>query len=190
MFVRTVTEFGLRLDTGGEDGTRWNWEASACYAVTQDEILSIDDPAAPGNTLRTNMDDTIHAGIEAFGGASISIGGGTTHRFEPQIGATWNYFRFDSDPNYGNNDLPAAPECFVPGEVIYQHSRGFYVGPTFDLVGRRLADFANTCEVGSHELVGFRAGVTVGVLTQAPPDARVLYPGAPRSVYVGARVSS
>jgi iron complex outermembrane receptor protein len=30
---------------------------------------------------------------------------------------------------------------------------------------------------------------TVGVLTQAPPDARVLYPGAPRSVYFGVRVS-
>lgn len=206
----TVAELGLRSDTSREDGTRWYWEASAYYAAIQDEILSIDDASAPGNTLTTNIDDTTHAGLEALVGASFPLGGSTTHRLDPQVSATWNHFQFDSDPNYGNNDLPAAPEYFVRGELIYRHSSGFYAGPTFDLVGRRWADFANTYEVGSHELVGLRAGVTrdrwevfaeaqnladtdyiatVGVLTQAPADARVLYPGAPRSVYFGARVS-
>jgi outer membrane receptor protein involved in Fe transport len=29
---------------------------------------------------------------------------------------------------------------------------------------------------------------TLGVLNAAPPDARVIYPGTPRSAYVGARV--
>lgn len=206
----TVAELGLRSDTEAAGGTRWHWEASAYYAAVQDEILSIDDASAPGNTLTTNIDDTIHAGLEALVGASFPIGGGATHRLDPQVSATWNYFRFDSDPIYGSNDLPAAPEYFLRGELIYRHASGFYAGPTFDLVGRRWADFANTYEVGSYELVGLRAGVTrerwevfaeaqnladtdyiatVGVLTQAPPDARVLYPGAPRSVYVGARLS-
>ena len=85
----------------------------------------------------------------------------------------------------------------------------FYVGPTFDLVGRRYADFANTYQVDSYGLLGLRGGyagktwelfgevrnlldedyiATVSVLNVASPDARVLYPGAPVSAYVGLRM--
>ena len=68
-------------------------------------------------------------------------------------------------------------------------------------------DFANTYRVGSYGLLGARAGYTAGkweLYAEAPQPARqalrrhggregpgqpleVLYPGAPRSVYVGAR---
>ena len=93
------------------------------------------------------------------------------------------------------------------GDELYRRG-AMYLGPTFDLVGRRYADFANTYEVGSHVLVGVRAGRAIGrsewfvelrnisdeayiasvnVLYVASPDARVLYPGAPRSIFAGVR---
>ena len=88
-------------------------------------------------------------------------------------------------------------------------TRGAYVGPTFDFVGRRFADFANGYRVGAYELLGLRAGyagerweafvelrnlldqdyiATVGVQNQAGADAEILYPGAPRSAYLGLRL--
>ena len=181
---------------------RWRWDVSAYYARIRDEILSVDDPAAPGNSLSTNVARTTHAGIEALLGASFAAGAG---RIEPLMSFTLNEFSFDSDPVYGGNDLPAAPHYFIHGEVLYRQG-AFFAGPTFDLVGKRFADFANTYEVDSHELLGLRAGysaerweifaearnllaedyvATVGVLEEAGPGARVLYPGAPRSVYAG-----
>jgi iron complex outermembrane receptor protein len=203
----TVYEIGVRGDQAIGNGGRWHWDIAAYYAQIQDEILSIDDPLAPGNSLSTNIDDTIHAGIEALMSASFAISNG--HRIEPLVSLTWNDFSFDSDPVYGGNDLPSAPEYVARGEVLYRTVNGFYAGPTFDLVGERFADFSNTYKVDGYELLGLRAGfsnkrwdlfgeirnltdedyiATVSVLDTADADARVLYPGAPLSAYVGARL--
>jgi len=129
-------------------------------------------------------------------------------RIEPLLSVTLNEFEFDSDPDYGNHRLPAAPRYFARGEVLVRKN-GFYAGPTFDLVGERFADFANTYEVDAYGLLGLRGGysgqrweafaelrnlldeeyvATLGVLNEAGPNARVLYPGAPRSVYAGVRL--
>jgi iron complex outermembrane receptor protein len=204
-----VGEIGIRGSTEARQGTRWQWDVAAYYAAIDDEILSIDDPAAPGTSLSANVDSTIHAGIEAQIGASFAIGG-ETHRLEPLVSLTINEFSFDSDGNYGNNDLPAAPRYAVRGELIYRHAGGLYAGPTFDLVGKRYADFLNTYEVSSYELVGLRGGFSTGkwevfaelrnlldeeyvamlnVRDRANEDAEVLFPGAPRSAYLGARVA-
>ena len=204
-----VFEIGVRGNAGAGESLLWHWDVTAYYATIQDEILSIDDPSAPGNSLTTNIERTIHAGLEALLGASLGFGNGNVHRIEPLLSATWNDFSFDSDPLYGDNDLPAAPDYVVRGEVLYRHAGGTYVGPTFDLVGERFADFANTYRVDSYGLLGLRAGysgerweaflelrnlldedyiATVGVLNEAGPDAEILYPGAPRSVYAGVRL--
>ena len=80
-----VLEVGLRGSSGAEGDVRWNWDVSAYYARLNDEILSVDDPAAPGNSLTTNVDSTIHAGLEALVGASFAAGGG---RIEPLLSVT------------------------------------------------------------------------------------------------------
>jgi len=199
-----VLEAGMRGQAQTGEATRWRWDVSFYYARLRDEILSVDDPAAPGNSLTTNIDRTTHAGIEALLGASFAAGPG---RVEPLLSVTYNDFSFDSDPNYGDNELPAAPGYAIRGEILYR-LRSFYVGPTLDLVGKRFADFANTYSIDDYVLVGLRAGydaerwecfaearnladqayiATVNVLNEAAPDARVLYPGAPRSVYAGVR---
>jgi iron complex outermembrane receptor protein len=205
----TVYEVGLRASSEFGLGSTWRWDISAYYAQIRDAILSVDDPEAPGNSLTTNIDRTIHAGVEALLGASLSLGDGGAHRIEPLVSATWNKFSFDSDATYGDNDLPAAPEYAVRGEVLFRHSAGFYVGPTFDFIGARYADFANTYLVDSYQLLGLRAGytaghwevfadlrnlldedyiATVGVLNAARPESEILYPGAPFSAYIGVRV--
>jgi iron complex outermembrane receptor protein len=204
----TVAEIGWRSRASQSAGTRWTWDVSAFYARIRNEILSIDDPSAPGNSLVTNIDRTTHAGLEAVGSASFDVG--STHRVEPTLSLTVNQFRFEGDPVWGANDLPAAPRYAARGEVIYKHAQGFYAGPTFDVIGRRYADFANSYTVDGYGLMGLRAGLsrprwelfgevrnvfdrkyiaTLSVLNVAAANARVLYPGAPVSTYVGIRFS-
>lgn len=204
----TVAEIGWRSTPGQSAGVRWNWDLAAYVARISNEILSLDDPNAPGNSLVTNIDRTIHAGFEALVGGSVSAG--RSHRLDPQVSLTVNRFRFSDDPVYGSNSLPAAPTYAVRGEVLYRHATGFYAGPTFDLVGRRYADFANSYTVDGYGLMGLRAGLstrrwelfgevrnlfdrdyvaTLGVLNMARADSRVLYPGSPVSAYVGLRAA-
>lgn len=205
----TVYEIGLRGATvRAADAPSWHWDASLYYAQIRDEILSVDDPSAPGTSLSANIDRTVHAGVEALIGASFPFGGGA-HRIEPLVSASYNDFSFDSDPVYGDNTLPAAPDYAVRGEVMYRHRSGVFAGPTFDLIGSRYADFGNTYRIGSYHLIGLRAGIDrdrwsvfaelrnledenyVGALSVrdvAGADDAILQPGAPRSVYAGLRL--
>lgn len=203
-----VYEIGVRGSTlPGPVSPSWHWDVDVYYAQIRDEILSVDDPAAPGTSLSTNVGRTVHAGIEALVGASFPFGDGV-HRIEPLVSATYNDFSFDADRNYGDNSLPAAPDYAVRGEVMYRHQSGFYAGPTFDLIGSRYADFSNTYRIGSYGLVGLRMGFardrwafflegknladkhyvgTLSVRDRASPDDAILQAGAPRSVYAGVR---
>ena len=70
----TVAEVGWRSRPSQSAGTRWTWDIAGYYARISDEILSMDDPNAPGNSLTTNIDKTIHAGVEALVGASFAFG--------------------------------------------------------------------------------------------------------------------
>ena len=202
----TVVESGLR-GTSVADKAKWNWDVTAYYTALRNEILSTSNPGEPSYISRaTNIDKTTHAGVEALLGASFDVSGG--HRIEPLINATFNAFSFDSDATWGNNRLPAAPRWFSRGEVMYANTSGFRIGPTFDFVGARYIDFANTQRVGSYGLFGARAEYETGqwnvfaearnladkdyvggvvVKTRAGASDALLHPGAPRSIYVGAR---
>lgn len=200
----TVVETGIRGATQTGEA-KWNWDLTAYYTELRNEILSVEG-FFPGDSLSVNIDKTKHAGVEALVGASFDLGGG--HRIEPLVNATINRFKFDSDPIYGDNRLPAAPRWFARGELMYANASGFRVGPTFDLVGSRYVDFANTYSVGSYGLFGARVEYNTGhwnvyaearnladkdhvggvvVKDIASASDAVLHPGAPRSFYVGAR---
>lgn len=203
----TVIEVGTRGALQANT-TRWHWDVALYWGRLKDEILSRDNPAAPGTSQSLNVDRTIHAGIEALLGASFALDGAGAHRIEPLINLTLNHFRFDGDPTYGSHDLPAAPKLAVKGEVLYRHASGFFAGPTFDRIGRRWADFGNTYSVEAYTVWGLRAGYATkswevfadarnlgnkafvsqfSVMDVAPANAAILTPGAPRSLYVGAR---
>jgi iron complex outermembrane receptor protein len=204
----SVVEIGTRgaYEAGRN---RWHWDVAVYYARLRGEILSRDDPNAPGTSLSTNVDDTVHAGVEALLGASLLLDESGTHRIEPLVSLTLNEFRFKGDRTYGNNRLPAAPRHAIKGELLYRHASGFFVGPTFDVVGRRYADFSNTYTVDAYTLWGLRAGLAskkwelyaearnladrnyvsqFSVRDTAAANAAILTPGEPRSLYVGARL--
>jgi iron complex outermembrane recepter protein len=205
----TVVEIGSRGAHALERSSEMYWELALYYGWIDDEILSVDDPLAPGTSLSTNVDNTIHAGIEALWGASIAIDDAGTNRLDPTLSLTLNDFNFDDDPVYGNNQLPAAPGYALRGELLYRHASGFYVGPTFDVIDSRFADFTNSYKVDNYNLLGLRGGYTaerwevfaqvenmldteyVATLTVkdfAAPNDQILNPGAPLSFYAGARI--
>lgn len=201
-----VVETGLRGRAAlARQASYWHWDVSLYYARIRDEILSVDDPATPGTSLATNIDRTVHAGVEALVGASLAWG---AHRIEPLLSATVNHFVFDDHPLYGSNALPAAPDYALRGELMYRHSGGFFAGPTFDVVGERYADFSNSYRIGRYGLMGLRAGFEradwtlyaevanlfnrhyVGALAvrdRASAGDALLQPGTPRAIHVGLR---
>ena len=200
----TVAEIGMR---GGPGTGGFDWDVSLYRAEIDDEILSVDDPQASGTSLVTNIDRTIHAGIEAMFRSTHRLGDG---RLEPLVTLTVNDFSFDGDAVYGDNDLPAAPDWFARGELIWRGNGGYFAGPTFDRVGERWADFANTYRVDAYTLLGLRGGFTRDkwrawadvhnvtdedhvayhhVRDVAAPDDAILFPGEPMSVYVGFEIS-
>ena len=200
----TAFEIGTRGGkTFGTNG-RWGWDISLYYAEVRDEILSVDDPSAPGTSLVTNVDETVHTGLELLVDGNLSVG--TSGALEPLLSFTANHFEFSDDPVYGNNRLPAAPDYALRGELMYRRDDGWFAGPTFEVVGVRFADFANAYIVDDYALLGLRGGwsgngwnvyadvgnvldeeyvATHYVRNVAPDDAAVLFPGAPRSVFIG-----
>lgn len=202
-----VFEVGTRGTKALSSNSQWRWDVAVYYGELQDEILSIDDPDAPGTSLSTNVDNTIHAGVEALVGASFTLKNDA--RIEPMVSITVNEFSFDGDANYGDNELPAAPGYAIKGEILYRTANGFFAGPTFDIVDDRYADFKNTYTIDSYTLLGLRAGFSKGdweifgearnltdkeyvgvhsVREQATANDAILQPGEPRSFYVGAKL--
>lgn len=202
----TVLEIGTRgqLDCGRYCAV--SWDSAVFYAQVQDEILAVESPDVPGTNLVTNVDDTIHAGLEASLAAIVSLSESNFHQLEPVLSYTLNRFQFDGDEDFGNNDLPGAPEYVLRGEVIYRNQAGYYFGPTFEMVGKRQVDFANTAKVGSYSLLGLRAGWESDTLkfffdlqnlldesyisvhtvrTRFEENSQIFYPGAPLSAYGG-----
>ncbi len=206
----SVFEIGSRGRHALGMGNSWHWDLALYYASISDEILSVDDPAAPGTSLTTNIDKTVHAGLEAVFGADLRLGNSNVHRLQPLVSVTLNDFSFENDATYGNNELPAAPDYVLRGEVLYRHVSGFYAGPTFDLVGKRYADFQNSYQVDDYHLLGLRSGLaranwklfvelrnlldedyvtSISVRNIADPNSAFLNPGLPRSVFAGLQYS-
>ena len=203
--VKATNGIVYEVGTRGQSSSGANriyWDTAIYYAKLNDEILSINPTGAVTESF--NADKTVHAGLEALVGGSVSLGGG--HQIAPLVSATFNRFNFENHATYGNNRLPAAPTYAIRGELLYKHANGIFVGPTFDMIGSRYADFASTYKVDSYSLWGLRAGYSekawdvYGELRNASDksyvsytnvngtqasNASILYPGAGRTAYVG-----
>lgn len=152
--------------TSVEIGTRGNqklgslnnvmWDLSLYYSWLNNEILSVTPPS--GSAIASNFNNTIHAGVEGLIGGSFALDGKATHTIKPMLNFTINDFSFDNDRTYANNALPAAPKYFLKGEALYHHASGYFIGPTFDVVGKRWGDYANTYKIDSYGLLGMRTG--------------------------------
>ena len=202
----TVFEFGARGSFNVGNRGQGSWDITTYYAAISNEILSRDNENAPGQSLVTNFDSTVHAGVEGVVTGDFFIDERADISISPLLSVTFNQFTFDDDPDYGNNDLPAAPEFVVRGEFIVRHSSGLYFGPVVDFVGARWADFENSYKVDNYQLLGLRGGYeskhwrtfleiqnlldeeyvsSHSVRDLAAPDEAILNPGVPLSAYIG-----
>ena len=100
------------------------WEIAAYRANIRDELQCLFVPVIAGSCNVTNADRTIHQGIEAGAGAAIFSGifnnGPAPDKLWLNLAYTFNDFRFDNDPNFGNNLLPGAPRHYLRAELLYR----------------------------------------------------------------------
>lgn len=123
---------------------------------------------------------------------------------------TFNGFRFDNDAVYHNNRLPGVAPHLIRGELLYNGSRGFYVGPNVEWTPQPFyADNANTLTANPYALLNVRAGVdlvrgwsiwaesrnltdkayisTAAIVDKGDPAGAIFNPGYGRAIYTGVR---
>ena len=204
----TSVEIGTRGKQNINALNSVNWDLALYYSWLNNEILSV--TPASGSPIAANFNNTVHAGVEGLIGGNFALEGTGTHSIRPLLSYTVNSFNFDNDRTYGNNALPAAPDYFLKGEAMYHHSAGYFMGPTFDVVGKRWGDYANTYKIDSYGLLGMRTGwsnnhyklyvegrnlldtvyvANTNILNTAGSGDAMLNVGAPLSFYGGVEIT-
>ncbi len=206
-----------QIATTYELGTRGNrpdyrWELVGYRADIRDELQC--QYSSFGNCNVTNLDRTIHQGIEAGAGAAIFRNifdrGPVPDKIWLNLAYTFNDFRFNNDPTFGNNQLPGAPRHYLRAEMLYKHPTGFYIGPNLEWVPESyFVDSANTLKTEPYAIWGLKAGVDNGgtysfyaearnignkayiasasIIDRANAALPLFEPGSGRAVYVGAK---
>ena len=205
--VATTYEIGTR-------GKRpdFTWELTGYRANIRDELQC--QYSSFGNCNVTNLDRTIHQGIEAGAGAAIFrnvfVNGNLPDKIWLNLAYAFSDFRFDNDPTFGNNQLPGAPRHYLRAELLYKHPTGLYVGPNLEWVPQSyFVDSANTLKTEPYAIWGLKAGVDNGgtysvyiearniankayiasasVIDRANPALPLFEPGTGRAIYIGAK---
>lgn len=211
------TSIRPQIATTYEIGTRmrqpdYTWELTAYRANIRDELQCL--YSAFGNCNVINADRTIHQGIEAGAGAAILrdifVSGAAPDKIWLNVAYTFNDFRFDHDPVFGNNQLPGAPRHYLRAELLYKHPTGLYVGPNVEWVPQAyFVDSMNTLTTEPYALLGLKAGFDNGgpmsayiegrnltnktyiasasIIDRATATSPLFEPGTGRAVYAGMR---
>ncbi|MGE0751689.1 MAG: TonB-dependent receptor family protein [Variibacter sp.] len=211
------TDLKAQTATTYEIGTRGRrpdltWDLALYHADIRNELQCI--YASFGNCNVVNADKTVHQGLEAAIGVAIAkglfINGDQADRLWLNVAYTFNDFRFDGDPTFGNNQLPGAPRHFVRAELLYKHPSGFYFGPNIEWVPVvYFVDSANTLTTEPYALIGAKIGYDDGrrysiyiegrnlankayiastsIIDRATPGIPLFEPGSGRAVYAGLR---
>lgn len=186
-------------------GSRWSGELAIYHSRIRDEILLFEDPDNPFQPATRNADRTIHQGVELGLGYQQSVTG--TLSLEKNLTYTYNDFRFDGDPDWGNNRLPGVPRHLARLDLRARHAGGAYAGPVIEAASSYPVDFDNNEVADSFVIWGFRAGyrspagwqvflegrnlgdrtyaANTSIVDSANPTSAVYNPGAPRSIYGG-----
>lgn len=205
--IATTYEIGTRMKRSD-----YAWELTAYRANIRDELQCL--YSAFGNCNVTNADRTIHQGVEAGAGAAIFrdifVNGPAPDKIWLNVAYSFNDFRFDKDPIFGNNRLPGAPTHYLRTELLYKHPTGFYVGPNVEWVPQAyFVDSMNTLTTEAYALLGLKAGFDNGgpmsayiegrnltnktyiasasIIDRATATSALFEPGTGRAVYAGMR---
>src|SRR5690606_32959635 len=71
---------------------------------------------------------------------------------------TWNDFRFDADPIFGNNRLPGIPTHVIQFDLRYQHPSGIFAGPSIEFASGWNVDQANTLRAPGYGILNASMG--------------------------------
>lgn len=206
-----VMQTGSTVEIGTRGKTDWlKWDLAFYQAWLNNEYLIVPNPSNPTVFTAANADSTtLHNGIELGLETSLPLNLiASDDQLRLTGNYTWNNFRFDNDPQYGNNQLPGTPEHVARLESLYQHPSGFYIGPNAQLVSSNWVDFKNTLSAKPYALLGARVGWDDGkhwklfidgrnltdehyassiwvMANAAGADSAQFNPGATRSVFGG-----
>lgn len=166
----------LEIGTRGSHG-RFNWDITAYRTWINGELLQYTtNSSVPASTFNAN--GTIHQGIELGGRMQVA-----TRILGPDVddilsvAQIWNFsdFRFQNDPQYGNNRIAGTPANVLRSTISYTHPSGFYFSPIVDWVPEgAYADYANTLKTPGYVLFGLQTGVDFANGVSVFLDARNL----------------
>jgi iron complex outermembrane receptor protein len=202
----------LEMGTRGSYGM-FDWDVTAYQSWLNGELLQFTtNSSVPASTFNANS--TIHQGIELGGRIRLAkdlAGAGLGDTLT--IAQIWNLsnYRFQNDPQYGNNRIAGTPLNVLRTTISYNHPSGFYFTPIIDWVPLgAYADYANTLKTPGYALVSVQTGIEFHNGIAVFVDARnitgtryisdlstitnatkvgtaVFYPGDGPSVYAGVR---
>lgn len=149
--------------TTAEIGTRGkfrnvNFDIAYYNSWLNDELVTYQFGA--GATQTINADKTIHQGVEIGADANLfqSIAS-SDDELALKAAYTYNDFRLEDDPLYGNNREPGAPEHYIRAELLYKHPTGLSFGPNIEWVPESYpVDMANSLYTKPYAIYGFTAG--------------------------------
>ena len=211
----------------GTRGRRENftWDVAVYRMNIRDEFFCRDSGTNSGSCTVVNLDKTVHQGVELGLGAAVlkdifvkdagvatgqGASGPSGDKLWLNLAYTFNDFRFDDDPSFGNNKLPGAPRHYLRAELLYKHPGGFYAGPNVEWVPQAYyVDSANTLKTKAYALLGAKAGydaggafsayvearnladkkyiASVSVTDRANPQSALFEPGSGRALYAGVK---
>lgn len=151
----------VEIGTRGQEG-RFSWDTVYYYSWVENELLSLND--GQGNPLGTvNAHGTRHQGIEAGLGLDLLRGiwvkkDLSSDKIILRGVYNWSRFRFSKDPAFSNNPLPGIPEHFLKTEIVYEHPRGFYLGPNMEFASRYAVDMNHSLFTYPYALLGLKGG--------------------------------
>lgn len=157
---KLTSQTGTTIELGTRGGKQYlKWDLALYHAWLNHELLTIPTPPSFVTFNTGNAKSTEHTGIELGVESNLTL---NLISADDQVrlrgSYTWNRFRFDNDPQLGNNRLPGIPEHNGRFEVLYQHPDGFYIGPNITAASSNWADFANSLSANSYVILGARLG--------------------------------
>jgi iron complex outermembrane recepter protein len=200
-----TAEIGSRGEAGGV-----SWDVALYHARLKDELLQVGTNVANA-PITINAARSRKSGLEA--GAAGTLARSDSGELQWRGTLTWQHFRLDGDPAFGNNRLPGLPGVQARAELGWRFgpasvAPGLAASMNVQHVGRHAVDFARTVFSPAHSLVGLklaqalgpqwswfvegrnladrRHASTTGIVRNAGgQDVAQFLPGDGRSVYAG-----
>ena len=141
--------------------TNVSWDVAVYHARVEDELLQTQ--VFPAGNSGAPAPQTVNAGRTLHQGLELGTSGKFLRSFEWRQALFINRFRFDGDPDFGDNTLPGIPKSLFKGELVYRVPAGIHVALNVEHSPSRYpVDMANTLFADSYTVWGARLGQKIG----------------------------